>query len=152
MSSPLVLVGLEDGVPYQLYVVASNGGSHGDHNHLQHSGPSATELAAPSAVPTAPGPPRSISVLAGHHTASVTWEAPIFDGGARVVSYEVACGSASSPSAFTASVSVTKVTLMGLVLGVDYQCTVSAFNAAGTGLPATVGDVQSVGGEDDHEH
>lgn len=144
MSSPAVLDDLANGVPYQMYVVGSNGDSHGHSNASQHSTASAIELATPSAVPTAPGPPRAVSVTAGNHTGLVTWKAPLLDGGAPVVSYEVSCGSDASPSSFSASVPVTRVTLTGLVMGVAYRCTVAATNAAGTGLPGTVDGIETL--------
>jgi hypothetical protein len=87
-----------------------------------------------AAPATAPGAPTNAAAVAGEASATVSWLAPVSDGGSAITSYTVT----STPGAFTASVSgsVYSATVTGLTDGTSYTFTISATNAVGTGPPS----------------
>jgi hypothetical protein len=60
----------------------------------------------------------------------VAFTAPASNGGSAITGYTVTC----NPGAFSASGAASPLTVTGLVVGTAYSCSVSATNAAGTGL------------------
>ncbi len=103
-------------------------------------------------LPSAPGrfignavprQPTGVSATAGLASASVSFTAPRFDGGAAITSYTATCGTQS------ASGTGSPLVVTGLVVGTPVTCTVTATNIVGTGAaslpsnsvtPATVPD------------
>ncbi len=71
-----------------------------------------------------PSAPRSISAVAGDRAATVSWAAPVDDGGRSIVSYTVT----ASPGGATCTTSTTSCTVSGLTGGTSYTFTVRADN------------------------
>jgi hypothetical protein len=77
--------------------------------------------------PTAPDAPTSVTAVEGNTQATVTFTAPVDNGGASITSYTVT----SSPGGFTASGASSPLTVTGLTNGTSYTFTVTATNSVG---------------------
>jgi len=126
--------GLTNGTTYTFTATATNRVGTGN-------GSSAT--ATPATVPDAP---TTVSATSNNdRSATVTWSAPINNGGAVVTSYTVGIApSGSVPTGCVATTSVT-CTVVGLTNGTSYTFSVTAANRVGsgasssaTGTPGTV--------------
>jgi hypothetical protein len=81
----------------------------------------------------APGKPTGVSGVAGKGSVTVSWVAPVFNGGSTILHFiATASGGGRTCQADGASATSCKVT--GLTAGLTYTFTVTATNAAGTGL------------------
>lgn len=80
-----------------------------------------------------PSAPTSISASAGDATVSVSWAAPVSDGGSPVTDYTVTL----SPGGATQTVTGTAATFTGLTNGTSYTASVVATNAVGDGTAGT---------------
>jgi acylphosphatase len=87
----------------------------------------------PVLLATIPAQPTSVSAEAGNEQATVSFTAPVNDGGAPVISYTVT----SSPGNITNTGTESPITVTGLVNGVTYTFTVTATNAIGTSLASS---------------
>jgi hypothetical protein len=80
---------------------------------------------------TAPGAPTAVSANAtGQTTATVSFTAPVSNGGSAITSYTVS----SSPGGITATGSISPITVSGLTASTTYTFTVTATNAAATSI------------------
>jgi hypothetical protein len=70
-----------------------------------------------------------VSAIAGNSQATVTFTAPVSNGGAAITSYTVT----SSPGGLTGTGSASPITVTGLTNGTSYTFTVTATNSVGTG-------------------
>jgi hypothetical protein len=121
-SSPIIVTGLTNGTSYTFTVIATNS--------IGNSAPSDPSSAVtPISVP---GSPTSVSAVAGNTQATVSFTAPINDGGSAITGYTVT----SSPGGFTASGSSSPIIVTGLTNGISYTFTVVATNSAGNSAPS----------------
>ena len=91
-------------------------------------------------APTAPGLPRSITVVAGYQQVSVSWAAPRSDGGTPITAYRLTTRPATP--AVSVSGDARSATLTGLADGRAYRVSVAAVNGAGRGKSATSAPVR----------
>jgi hypothetical protein len=87
-----------------------------------------------AAPATAPGAPTNVVAIAGEASATVSWLAPVSDGGSAITSY-VITSTPASPSV-TVGGGFTSATVTGLTDGTSYTFTATATNAIGTGPPS----------------
>jgi uncharacterized repeat protein (TIGR01451 family) len=107
-----------------LWLAAGIGGSSADPD-LGDNG-----SALPTTVTVAePLAPTVVSVTGSNGRATVSFAAPVSDGGAAVSSYTVT----AFPGGITATGSASPVTVTGLTSGISYSFTVAAANSVGTG-------------------
>jgi hypothetical protein len=114
-TSPVTITGLPNGALYHFQLRAVNA--------IGTSEPSDIVSATPCTVPDAP---TDVSATAGTGEATVSFTAPINDGGSPITGYTVT----SSPGGFTASGASSPITVTGLS-GISYTFTVVATNIAG---------------------
>lgn len=80
--------------------------------------------------PVVPNAPTSVAATAGDARATVTWQAPRWDGGSAILSYRVL---ASTGQTLTVPAPTTTGTVTGLANGTPVSFTVVATNAVGDG-------------------
>lgn len=84
-------------------------------------------------VITKPGMPRAVEAKAGNAQATVSFKAPVSNGGSAVTWYRVT----SNPSGISKAGTTSSITVKGLINGTTYTFTVKAKNVAGKG-PASL--------------
>jgi hypothetical protein len=85
-------------------------------------------------VVAVPGAPTGVSGVAGNAAASLSWTAPVSDGGSAITGYVVTpYAGTTAQTPITTSTTATSLSLTGLSNGTSYTFTVAAVNAAGTG-------------------
>jgi uncharacterized protein (TIGR02145 family) len=103
-----------------------------------------------TSVFTVPDAPTAVSAVAGNTQATVTFTAPISDGGQTITLYTVT----SSPGSFIGTGSASPVTVGGLANGTAYTFTVTATSSIGTSgastasnsvTPSTIPDAPTIG-------
>jgi phosphatidylethanolamine-binding protein (PEBP) family uncharacterized protein len=82
-----------------------------------------------------PGAPTGVSVTASDASAVVSFQAPASDGGSTITGYTARCAAASSSASATGPAS--PLVVAGLTNGTNYNCTVTASNAVGSGAPSS---------------
>lgn len=121
-SSPLIISGLTNGTQYTFTAVATN--------IVGNSVSSAvSNITTPATVPNSP---TGIIATTGNTQATVSFTAPISNGGSTITSYIVT----SSPSGLTATGGSSPITVTGLTNGVTYTFTVVAVNGIGNSSPS----------------
>lgn len=109
---------LTNGVTYYFVVKAINDGD---------DSPGSAEM---SATPkTVPGAPTNVTAIAGNGQATISFTAPVDNGGSAITGYTVT----SNPGNITAAGTGNLITLTGLTNKTTYTFTVAAMNVAGTG-------------------
>ena len=121
-ASPITVTGLTNGTAYTFTVIATSANG----NSLP-STPS--NSVTPSAVP---GAPTIGTATAGNAQATVTFTAPVSDGGSAITGYTVT----STPGGFTGTGTASPISVTGLTNGTAYTFTVIATNANGNSLPS----------------
>lgn len=129
-TTEVIVSSLTNGTLYDVAVTATNAAG---------TGPAVTGSSTPR---TFAGAPTGIHAIAGDASATVSWTAPVSDGGAAIDHYTVhATPAISGPptvSTDTADGTARSLTIHGLTNGFVYTFTVTAHNAAGNG-PASAG-------------
>jgi hypothetical protein len=120
-GNPITISGLTNGTPYTFTVKATN---------AVGTGPASSPSKAVTPA-TVPGAPTGVTAKAGNASATVSFTAPVSDGGSPIASYIVT----SSPGGITASGSRSPIIVKGLTNGTSYTFTVQAINKIGTGPP-----------------
>jgi RHS repeat-associated protein len=126
-ASPCIVTGLTNGTSYTLTVTANN-----------RAGTSAASAASNSVIPSVmvPGAPTNVIATGGATQATVSFSAPINNGGSAVTGYTVSASPAGPTDSNANSTALTHL-ITGLVSGTTYTFTVTASNVAGTSLPST---------------
>ncbi len=121
-TTTTTISGLTNGTAYTFTVHATN-----TIGNSPESAPS--NAVTPSAPATVPGAPTNVVASAGNGQASVSWAAPVSNGGSAITGYTVT----STPGNITATVngSTTTTTISGLTNGTAYTFTVHATNTIG---------------------
>jgi len=95
---------------------------------------------APSNVVTpfeVPGAPTGVSAVAGNAQAFVAWTTPADSGGSPIASYVLSVFTGGDSPEFSVVAAVSPAIISDLTNGTTYTFTVSATNAAGTGLASS---------------
>jgi uncharacterized protein (TIGR02145 family) len=122
-ASPLTVTGLTNGIAYTFTVIAIN-----------TNGNSPASAASNSVTPsTVPGAPTIGIATAGTAKATITFTAPVSNGGSAITGYTVT----SSPGGLTATGTASPITVTGLTNGTAYTFTVTATNAIGTSVASS---------------
>ncbi len=122
------------GGPESLAVGDLNGDLRLDVGTANRGSNSVSVLLNTTGPPTVPPAPTITNATAGHQSATVSWTAPMNDGGSAIIGYVVTPyigGVAQPPVTFNST--ATTQTITGLTNGVTYTFTVAATNAVGTG-------------------
>jgi hypothetical protein len=118
-TTSTTVTSLTNGLSYDFRVKAVNA--------IGTSNASSTATKTPG-LPIAPDAPTSVSAEGGNTQATITFTAPVDNGGASITSYTVT----SSPGNLTASGASSPLTVTGLTNDTEYTFTVTATNSAGT--------------------
>ncbi len=124
-ASPITVTGLSNGTTYTFKVAATNNVGTGVASAASNS-------VTPATIPDAP----AITVItSGNAQATISFNAPLFDGGAGITSYTGNCGG------ITATSLASPLIVTGLTNGTIYNCTVAATNIVGPSLPSAASSV-----------
>ncbi len=127
-STTSTVTGLTNGSSYTFTVAAIN---------AIGTGPPSDPTNAVTPNPSPPGQPTAVSAVRGDTVATVSWTAPLADGGAPVTSYVITpyIGATARPSTTTPT-AATSFTVTGLTNGTSYTFRVAAVNSFGAGSPS----------------
>ena len=124
-GSPILVTGLTNGSTYAFSVHATTRAGTGPESLLS---PQVKYISS-----TALSPPFSVYASPGNGSATVSFHAPLDDGGSPVQSYTVT----ASPGGATATGSASPIIVTGLTNGTSYTFTVVAATANGTSQPSS---------------
>ena len=123
-ASPLVVTGLSNGIEYTFTVFATN--------EIGSSIPSeVSNSVTPATVPNAP---TAITAVAANAQASVSFTAPVSNGGSEITGYTVT----SNPGNFQQSGLTSPLVVTGLTNGTAYTFTVIATNSLGNSVSSGI--------------
>jgi hypothetical protein len=130
-STSCAVTGLTNGTAYTFTVKATN--AIGD--SLASSASSAVTPASSAA--SAPGAPTSVSGVSGNAQVTVSWSAPVSNGGSNITGYTVSASPQVSGVTRTCTTASTSCIVTGLTNGTAYTFTVKATNAIGDSSAST---------------
>ncbi|MBS4098897.1 MAG: fibronectin type III domain-containing protein [Sulfuricella sp.] len=141
-NSPLTLSALTGGMTYACSVFA--------HNSVGNGPASTVVNVTPASPVTAPSAPQSVTITSGIQQVTLSFSTPATNGGAAIDSYTASCTVGGVTQTVTGTTSPLVVT--GLTAGVQYSCSVTAHNSAGSssataGVSVTPSPSPSVGAE-----
>lgn len=119
-GTSVTISGLTNGQAYSFQVAGYNAAGNGLLSNAVVSTPR-----------TVPGAPTGASATPGNGSATVSFAAPLDNGGATITYYTVT----SSPGGHTATGAASPITVGGLTNGTAYTFTVTAHNVAGASAP-----------------
>src|SRR5450759_5047556 len=125
-NTPITVTGLTNGTAYTFTVTATNAIG----NSVASS---ASNSVTPTAPSTAPGAPTIRTASAGNTQATVTFTAPVSNGGSAITGYTVT----SVPGGLTGTGTASPITVTGLTNETAYTFTVTATNAIGTSVASS---------------
>jgi hypothetical protein len=129
-ATTATVTGLTGGTSYTFTVTASNPNG--------AAAPSSQSNGVTPTAPTAPTAPQAVSGSPATSQASVSWSAPVNNGGSPVTSYTVTPYAGSTAgTALQVSGSTTSTPVTGLSNGTSYTFQVTATNSVGTSPSAT---------------
>jgi hypothetical protein len=85
---------------------------------------------------TAPDAPTAVAATGGVGSASVSFTAPVDNGGSDITGYSVTCSSSNGGATRSATGSASPIVVRTLTAGATYTCTATATNAVGTSPPS----------------
>ncbi len=118
--------GLTNGTSYTFTVIAINSAG----NSLESTPSAAT---TPRTVPDAP---TNVVGISGNNQVTISWSAPLFNGGSPITNYSVSSLPAVTPPAGCTTTTALTCNFTGLTNGTAYTFTVIATNIAGDSLPS----------------
>jgi hypothetical protein len=124
LTSPLTVTGLTNGTGYTFTVHATNSVGNSAESAVSNSVTPATSV---------PDVPTAVSAVAGTSTATVTFTAPVDNGGSAIIDSTAT----SSPGGLTSAAGASPRTVSGLTPGTAYTFTVTARNAIGSSAPSS---------------
>lgn len=132
----LTITGLENDVTYTVGVEVSSGSWDG------YGISSAAEATPYSATATAPSTPTNVQAVAGPEQITVSWDAPVDNGGAKILGYEVeyapkGAEEGNGSGSCNVGADTTSVVIEDLDSTVEYEIKVCAVNAVGDGAYST---------------
>ena len=122
-ASPCDVTGLTNGTTYTFTVAAIN---------VVGTGPASTPSNAITPY-TTPGAPESVVVTRGDEEVSVSFDAPVSDGGGAITGYSISV----QPGDITVPCAASPCEVTGLTNGTSYSVTVVAVNDMGAGAPSS---------------
>lgn len=128
LATTFTILGLNNGTAYSIKLRATNA--------IGTSPASASTSATPASVPDAP---RLVVVTATPGGATVTWQAPVSNGGAAITGYTATAYNASTGGSSVANCTTNSLScsISGLTNGTTYYVSVVATNSAGSGAAST---------------
>jgi hypothetical protein len=122
-ATSCVVTNLTNGTRYRFTVEAAN-----------DVGTSIASVFSAYATPVSTaGAPTNVVPIWGNASSTISWAAPIDDGGTSITMYTVV----ASPGGKSCSSALLECTITGLQNGQAYRFTVTAVNSVGSGLPST---------------
>ena len=121
------VTGLTTGVTYTFTVFATNSDGQGSDS------PSSNAVL----MPTTPGAPRNVTGAPTDKAITVSWLAPMSDGGASITAYTVHAYDGVTPAGTCTTTGALTCTVTGLTNGTSYTFTVVATNLVGDGPAST---------------
>ena len=130
-ATSATVTGLVNGVAYVFKVIPINAFGRGQ----------PSPVSSPGAPHTVPGVPTGLRGTPGNRQVSLSWTAPVSDGGSPISDYVIrySADAGKTWARFDEAMSpATSATVTGLATGVAYVFKVIPINAAGRGLPSPV--------------
>lgn len=125
-ASPVTIPGLTNGTSVAIELRAINAEGEG----VASSSVSVTPESRP-------GIPRSVNVSAGSRQVSISFSAPLSDGGRAITNYEYSLNGGSTWTALSPASTSSPIVVTGLANGTSYQVSLRAMNSLGAGTPST---------------